>query len=519
MPDFRDVIPGTEISAGQVSLDGLQRALAGGSLTSAALTAFYSQRIDGLNPALHAVITVNPDAAAEAAASDAARASGATRGPLEGVPVLVKDNVQVAGMPTTAGSPALLAADPGDAFLVSRLRAAGAVIIGKANLSEWANFRSTHSTSGWSTLGGQTANPYALNRNPSGSSSGSAAGVAAGLAPLAVGTETDGSIVAPASACGVVGIKPTNGLVSRRGIVPISPVQDTAGPMAGSVADAAALLGVLAAADPEDPVSSAEAELAERAGISSSGTSYASVLDASAAEGARIGIWRDASAAAGPATRAVLDEAVARLRSLGAIVTDPVELPGADKIGEPEFGALRHEFKYGINAYLAYVTEFSPGDDAIPRSLAELIDFNKRNANLVLSRFGQEIFEQAEATSGDLADPDYVALRRDATRLARTAIFTPMARHGLDAIVALTANPACLTDYVLGDHDVFHPSGPAAVAGCPSVTLPGGYVSGLPVGVSFFGPRWTEPRLIALAYAFEQATPPRQPPPLPASIR
>jgi amidase len=518
MPDFRDVIPGTSLSAGQVSLDGLQRAMAGGTLTSAALTAFYAQRVDRLNPALHAVITVNHDAAAEAEASDAARAAGASRGPLEGVPVLVKDNVQVAGLPTTAGSPALLAAEPTDAFLVARLRAAGAVIIGKANLSEWANFRSSYSTSGWSTLGGQTANPYALNRNPSGSSSGSAAGVAAGLAPLAVGTETDGSIVAPASACGVVGIKPTNGLISRRGIVPISPVQDTAGAMAANVADAAALLGVLAAADPEDPVSAAEKELAERAGLSPSGTSYAGSLDALAAEGARIGIWRDASAPAGPATTAVLDEAVARLRSLGVIVTDPVELPGVDKIGEPEFAALRHEFKYGINAYLAYVTQFSSGG-AIPGSLAELIDFNKRNADLVLSRFGQEIFELSEATSGDLADPDYLATRRDATRLARTAIFTPMARHGLEAIVSLTANPACLTDYVLGDHDVFHSSRPAAVAGCPSVTVPGGYVSGLPVGVSFFGPRWTEPRLIALAYAFEQATEPRQPPTLPASIR
>ena len=209
---------------------------------------------------------------------------------------------------------------------------------------------------------------------------------------------------------------------------------------------------------------------------------------------------------------------MARLRSLGAIVTDPVELPGVDKIGEPEFAALRHEFKYGINAYLAYVTEFSSGG-TIPGSLAELIDFNKRNADLVLSRFGQEIFEQSEASTGDLADPDYLAMRRDATRLARTAVFTPMARHGLEAIVALTANPACLTDYVLGDHDVFHTSGPAAVAGCPSVTVPGGYVSGLPVGVSFFGPRWTEPRLIALAYAFEQATQGRQPPTLPASIR
>jgi amidase len=518
MPEFRDVIPGSQVAVSQPSLAGLQAAMAAGRLSSAALTGFYLQRIERLNPALHAVITVSPHVGAEAAASDEARAAGAPRGPLEGIPVLVKDNVQVAGMPTTAGSPALLAAEPGDAFLITRLRAAGAVIIGKANLSEWANFRSTHSTSGWSTLGGQTANPYALDRNPSGSSSGSAAGVAAGLAPVAVGTETDGSIVCPASACGIVGIKPTNGLVSRRGIVPISPVQDTAGPMAASVADAAALLAVLAAADPEDPVSAAENELAERAGVAASGASYAHALDPAALDGARLGIWRDGSAAAGPATAAVLEDVVARLRSLGATVTDPVPLPGADKIGEPEFAALHYEFKYGINAYLGYVAEFGTAG-VLPGTLAELIDFNKRNADLVLSRFGQEVFEQSEATSGDLADPAYLALRRDATRLARTAIATPLADFSLEAIVALTTNPACLTDYVLGDHNVFITSSPAAVAGCPSITVPAGAVSGLPVGVSFFGPRWTEPRLIALAYAFEQATQSRQPPTLAPSTR
>jgi amidase len=517
MPDFRDVIPGTQLRAGQASLAELQAAMASGALSSAELTGFYLQRIDRLNPALHAVVTVNPDAAAEAAASDVARTARGPRGPLDGIPVLIKDNIQATGMPTTAGSPALLSAEPDDAFLVSRLRQAGAVILGKANLSEWANFRSTHSTSGWSTLGGQTANPYALDRNPSGSSSGSAAAVAAGLVPVAVGTETDGSIVAPASACGVVGIKPTNGLVSRHGIVPISPVQDTAGPMAACVADAAALLSVMAAADPEDPVSADENELAERARGGSSGPAYTGALDPNALEGARLGIWRAASAMASPATAAVLDAAAARLRSMGAVLTDPVELPGADKIAEPEFAALLVEFKYGINAYLAYLADFSPAG-AVPGTLAGLIDFNKRNAGLVLSRFGQERFEQAEATSGDLDDPGYLAVRREATRLARTAIATPLAEHRLEAIVALTANPACLTDYVLGDHDVFHTSGPAAVAGCPSITVPFGYVSGLPVGVSFFGLRWTEPRLIALGYAFEQATRARLLPALAPSI-
>jgi amidase len=517
MPDFPDLIPGTHISAGQASLAELQAAMTSGQLSSAALTTFYLERIDRLNPALHAVITVNLNAAAEAAASDAARAASKPRGPLDGIPVLVKDNVQAAGMPTTAGSPALLSAEPEDAYVVTRLREAGAVIIGKANLSEWANFRSTHSTSGWSTLGGQTANPYALDRNPSGSSSGSAAGVAAALAPVAVGTETDGSIVCPASACGIVGIKPTNGLVSRRGIVPISPVQDTAGPMATCVSDAAALLSVLAAADPEDPVAPYDDDSAERTRVASTWDSFTEALDPAAAEGARLGIWRDPSVPAGAATGAVLDSAVATLRSLGAVVVDPVTLPGIGELKEPEFTALAHEFKYGINAYLDYLSDFGFAG-SLPRTLGELIDFNKRNADLVLSRFGQEIFEQSEATSGDLADRDYLAARREATRLARNAIATPMADHGLEAIVALTANPASLTDYVLGDHDVFHTSGPAAVAGCPSVTVPCGYVSGLPVGLSFFGPRWTEPRLIALAYAFEQATLVRRAPALAASI-
>jgi len=517
MPDFRDVIPGTRIGTGHVSLADLQAAMNSGELSSTELTSFYLQRIDRLNPALHAVITVNLNAAAEAAASDQARAANGPRGDLDGIPVLIKDNIQVAGMPTTAGSPALLSAEPGDAFLVSRLREAGAVIIGKANLSEWANFRSTHSTSGWSTLGGQTANPYALDRNPSGSSSGSAAGVAAALAPVAVGTETDGSIVCPASACGIVGIKPTNGLVSRQGIVPISPVQDTAGPMAVSVGDAAALLSVLAAADPEDPVAPADDDLAERAWVATVRASYSDALDPAALDGARLGIWRDASAPAGAATTAVLDMAVAKLRSLGAVLVDPVALPDTGKIAEPEFTALRHEFKYGINAYLSYLGGFGFAG-SLPQTLAELIDFNKRNADLVLSRFGQELFEQAEATSGDLTDRDYLSARREATRLARAAISAPVAEHEIEAIVALTANPACLTDYVLGDHDVFHTSGPAAVAGCPSITVPFGYVSGLPVGVSFFGPRWTEPRLIALAYALEQATQARQSPTLAASV-
>jgi amidase len=510
MPEFQSPpevaleIPGPNTDFALPLTVGLRQAMAGGGLTATALTQRYLDRIAEVNPALGAVIAVAPDALDQAAASDAAWRAGQPRGPLEGIPVLVKDNVQVAGGPTTAGSPALLAARPPDAFIVARLRAAGAVILAKANMSEWANFRSTRSTSGWSTLGGQAANPYALDRNPSGSSSGSAAGLSAGLAPLAVGTETDGSIVSPSSACGVVGMKPTLGLVSREGIVPLSLAQDTAGPMATSVTDAAALLSVLAAADPEDCAP-------DHPGF----IDYLAYLDAAALEGARIGIWRSASAAADAVTEALLDQAVRCLTSLGAVVIDPVELPDIDKVTEPEFDALNFEFKHGMNAYLKYLSAFVGDCDLeLPGSLAELIEFNERNAARVLARFGQEIFQAAQATTGDLADPVYLELRGAASILARTAVETPVVEHQLDAIFSLTANPAWLTDYVLGDHSVFGTSRPGAVSGSPTISVPFGYVAGLPVGVSFLGPRWSEPRLLALAYAFEQATKSRRAPDL-----
>jgi amidase len=458
--------------------------------SSAGQTTRYLERIAELNPLLGAVTTVSPDALREASARD--QEGPASRGPLHGVPVLVKDNIDVRGLPATAGSPALGdAADRGDAFLVTRLREAGAVILGKANLSEWANFRSYRSTSGWSTLGGQAANPHALDRNPSGSSSGSGVAVAAGLAPLAVGTETDGSIVCPASACGVVGIKPTLGLVSRNGIVPVSSAQDTAGPMARTVAEAAALLGVLAGPDPADPVTAAaEGRPAD----------YTAFLDAGALAGARLGVWRDGCPEAGDAIMAVLDAALDVLRDLGATVLDPVELPGAGGISDPEWVSLLHEFKREINGFLRAV----PGH--APRSLAELIDFNIHNGPSVLAHFGQEIFIQAEATSGDPADPAALAARAEAASRAREALDSPLASRRLDAIVTLTANPASLTDYVLGDNGVFHTSGPSAVAGYPAISVPAGQVSGLPVGLSFLGPAWSEPALIALAYAFEQAS-------------
>ena len=493
--------------------------MAEGSVSAMAVTHAYLDRIAAVNPTLRAVITISPDVLEQAAASDAAWLSGRPRGVLEGIPVLVKDNIQVAGAPTTAGSPALLAARGPDAFIISRLRAAGAIILAKANMSEWANFRSTRSSSGWSTLGGQTANPYALDRNPSGSSSGSAAGVSAGFAPLAIGTETDGSIVSPSSACGVIGIKPTMGLVSRTGIVPVSPVQDTAGPMATSVTDAAILLSVLAAADPADPAVLAANDHYHRE-RSRDLTDYTAYLDPAAIEGARIGIWRSVSSGADASTVALLDAAVGMLRALGAVVIDPVDLPGIEKVTEPEFQALEYEFKCGINAYLDYLAPFADGTGRpLPATLAELIAFNERNAGLVLSRFGQEIFLAAEATSGDLADSCYLELRRAANRLAAGAVETPMLEHKLDAIFSLTANPAWLTDYVHGDDNVFGTSRPAAVAGWPAISLPFGTVGGLPVGVSFLGPRWSEPCLLGLAYAFEQSTMARRPPELLPSTR
>jgi len=510
MPDFQSSprpreLLGVSTDFASSPVAELRQAMAADRLTATALARQCLDRITDVNPALRAVIAVCPDALDQAAASDAAWRASQPRGPLEGIPVLIKDNIQVAGLPATAGSPALLGARPPDAFIVSRLRAAGAVIVAKANLSEWANFRSTRSVSGWSTLGGQTANPYALDRNPSGSSSGSAAGLSAGFAPLAVGTETDGSIVSPSSACGVVGIKPTLGLVSRGGIVTLSLAQDCAGPMATTVADAAALLSVLAAADPEDSAADHPGDYVD----------YAAFLDRGALDGARIGVWRVASAGADAATEALLDAAVDCLGNLGATVIDPVDLPNIEKVTEPEFDALNYEFKHGINAYLDYLAAFADHSAMeLPGTLSDLIDFNKRNADWVLARFGQEIFLAADATSGDLDDPVYLELRAAARSLARNAVETPTLEHNLDAIFSLTANPAWLTDYVLGDHSVFGTSRPGAVSGWPAISVPFGYVHGLPVGVSFLGPRWSEPRLIGLAYAFEQATQARRAPAL-----
>ena len=487
----------------RVTVLDLQDAMRRG-LTSVALTAFYLHRIRALDPKLHAVIETNPDALREAAASDAHRrgARAGARSALEGIPVLLKDNVDTRDREhTTAGSLALVRARPArDAFLVKRLRAAGAVILGKANLSEWANFRSAPSSSGWSGRGGQTNNPYVLDRNPCGSSSGSAVAAAANLAAVTIGTETDGSIVCPAGANSVVGIKPTLGLVSRAGVIPISAAQDTAGPITRTVTDAAAVLSVIQGVDRRDPATGAARPYV--------GRNYLRALDRDALRGRRIGVWR-APAQANPEVAAVLEASTVRLRQLGATVVDNITLPGLDQVGPNEFTALLYEFKHDINAYLAATPGVHPAD------LAGLIAFNKAHADTELRYFGQEIFESAEQTNGDLTDPTYLKARQTATTAARAAIDTAVTANRLDAILAATNSPAWLTSLEDGDDftGFVDSSTPAAVSGYPNVTVPAGYARGaLPLGVSFFGRRWSEPTLISLAYAFEQATRVRRPP-------
>jgi amidase len=479
----------------------LQRAMRERRLSSVALTGFYQARIRVLNPKLHAVIEVNPDALREAGRSDERRRRGAARGVLEGVPVLLKDNVDTADRThTTAGSLALLGARPArDAFLVSKLRAAGAVVLGKANLSEWANFRSTEASSGWSARGGQTNNPYVLDRNPCGSSSGSAVAAAANLAAVTIGTETDGSIVCPAGNTSTVGIKPTLGLVSRSGVVPISAAQDTAGPITRNLTDAAAVLSAIQGVDRRDPATEPAGRFA--------GRDYLRALDAGTLRGKRIGVWRAGSDNA--EVDRVLDASADRLRRLGATVVDDIDLPGLDEVDENEFPALLTEFKHDINAYLAATPGRHPAD------LAGLIAFNNAHADIELRYFGQELFEAAEATTGDLDDPQYQKTRAAATGAARHAIDSAMAAGRLDAIVAPTNSPAWVTDLENGDDftGFVASSSPAAVAGYPNLTVPSGYARGeLPLGLSFFGSRWSEPVLIRLGYAFEQATKVRKPP-------
>jgi amidase len=501
--------PATETTVAGINVDTttipqLESHMNNGDLTSVQLVQFYLKRITQLNSRLHAVITVSPTALADAAAADEARQGGDTR-PLLGLPIIVKDNIDTTGMATTAGSWALAGSMPSDAFIAGQLRAAGAIILAKANLSEWANFRSAPSSSGWSGIGGQTNMAYVLDRNPCGSSSGSGVASSADLAVAAVGTETDGSIVCPSGANGDAGIKPTLGLLSRAGIVPISADQDTAGPITRNVTDAATLLGAMTGIDTNDPATAAQAGHAF--------TDYTQFLDANALQGKRIGVWRAGTydPTVSPEVDAVVNQTVAALEAAGATVVDNTRIP-IEPAYQPEFAALLCEFKTDVASYLATYT-----GPSYPKTLQDLIDFNAANAKR--NREGpwnSAIFDMAQATGGR-PDADCQAARALATSTAQAAINDTLATYNLDAIIAPTNGPAWKTDPkngdLGGDFSTFvGSSSPSAIAGYPSIAVPGGYAGPLPIGMSFIGGRWDEPNLIALAYSFEQATHVRVPP-------
>ena len=474
-----------------------------GELTSRALVERYLQRIaamDKQGPAINAVIELNPDAPAIAAAMDAERKAGKVRGPLHGIPVLIKDNIDTADqMRTTAGSLALADSRPlQDAFIAQRLRAAGAVILGKTNLSEWANYRSTRSTSGWSGRGGLTHNPYALDRNCSGSSSGTGAALTSDFATLGIGTETDGSIISPASICGLVGIKPTLGLWSRSGIIPIAASQDTAGPMCRTVADAAVLLGALVGVDARDAATNASRGKAL--------ADYTRFLKRDGLRGARIGVAR-AQAGFNPDVDKALNTAIAAMKEAGAIIVDPASLPTPSSLGPAETTVLDYEFKAGLRAYFA-----TRGPAVAVKSLADLIAWNERNRDREMPWFGQEILIRAEQ-SGPLTDRKYLDARARCLRMTRNfGIDAVMTTHQLNALVLPSNQPAWTTDLLNGDHFTGGDTTFAAVSGYPSITVPMGMVHGLPVGMSFIGRSWSEGALIRYAYAFEQTTKARRGP-------
>jgi amidase len=480
----------------------LHDAMNRGELSSVKLVGWYLDRIaviDQEGPELNSVIEINPDALLIAKALDEEWRVAGPRGPLHGIPVILKANIDTGDrMHTTAGSLALANhVAPADAFLVSRLRDAGAVILGKANLSEWANYRSSLSSSGWSSIGGQTRNPYDTRRNPCGSSSGSAVAVAANLAAVAVGTETDGSIMCPSGINGVVGIKPTLGLVSRSGIIPIAHSQDTAGPMARTVRDAAILLEAMLGTDPDDPAS---------AGFPETPPNYTANLAADGLAGRRIGVIRSYWGAGNHAkVEAVFTQAIESIAAAGAEIVDPItiETPG---LWEAEGVVLDYEFRADLNRYLAQ-------SGAPLASLAEVIEFNEANAETVMPIFGQELMIAAN-DKGPLSDEIYLEALEKSKRISQLAIDEALAEHGLDALIAPTNGPAWLTDHVNGDSFSVGSSSLAAVAGYPNVTVPAGFVSGLPVGVSFIGAANAEKSLIEIAYAFEQATRVRRPPEL-----
>ena len=500
----------------EATIAGLQQKMQAGQETSRSLVGKYLARIEAVDrngPTLRAVLELNPEAVAIADQLDAERRAGRVRGPLHGIPILIKDNIATADrMMTTAGSLALAGAKPPtDAFIVTRLRAAGAVILGKTNLSEWANFRSSHSTSGWSGRGGQTKNPYALDRNPSGSSSGSGAAAAANLAAATVGTETDGSIVSPSNNNGLVGIKPTLGLLSRSGIVPISHSQDTAGPMTRTVADAAALLGAMIGADPDDPetVGAGAQRAAPKGRPKQAPTDYTRFLDANGLNGARIGVVRNKYFGSNPAVDRLAEAAIAEMKLRGATIVDPANIPTLGKFDAGEFQVLLYEFKADLNKYLTWLGAASP-----VHSLKDVIAFNNAHAAEEMPYFAQEIMTDAEK-KGPLTTAAYTAALARNHQLARTlGIDATLAKYRLDALVAPTSGPAGLIDLVNGDSSGggASPSTVTSVAGYPNITVPDGFIHGLPVGLSFFGRAWSEPTLIRIAYAYEQATKHRKPP-------
>ncbi|MFZ0308663.1 MAG: amidase [Candidatus Sulfotelmatobacter sp.] len=487
----------------EITIIDLQDGMKSGKFTARSLVEKYSARvaeIDKQGPAINSVIELNPDALAIAETLDQERKTKGARGPLHGVPVLIKDNIDTADrMMTTAGSLALVGSKPPrDSFVAQKLRAAGAVILGKTNLSEWANIRSSHSTSGWSGRGGLTKNPYALDRNPCGSSSGSGAGVSANLCAAAIGTETDGSIVCPASSNGIAGIKPTVGLVSRSGIIPISHSQDGAGPLCRTVRDAAVILGVLTGIDPRDPATAASQ--------GRSLTDYTQFCDPNGLKGARIGVARKYFGFS-DTVDALMEQSLDAMKKQGAILIDPADIETLGKFDESELLVFMYELKADLNAYLANL-----GPNGPVRTLKDIIDFNDRNRQKEMPYFGQDLFLKAEA-KGPLTEKAYLDALEKNHQLARIeGIDATMDKYHLDAIVAPTGGPAWITDLVNGDHVAGGSSNAAAVAGYPNINVTAGFVSGLPVGISFFGRAWSEPTLIRLAFAFEQTTKARQTP-------
>ncbi len=500
-------VPSFELD--EATTTDLQDAMKSGKYTARSITERYLARIEQIDkqgPAINSIIELNPDALAIADGLDQERKDKGPRGPLHGIPVLIKDNIDTADkMMTTAGSLALLGSKPlKDSTVAQKLREAGAVILGKTNLSEWANIRSNHSTSGWSGRGGQTKNPYALDRNPCGSSSGSGASVSANLCVAAIGTETDGSIVCPSTSNGIVGIKPTVGLVSRTGIIPISHSQDGAGPMCRTVRDAAIVLGALTGIDDQDAATAASRE--------HSYTDYTQFLKEDGLRGARIGVVRK-TFGFNEAVDKILEDALETMQKQGAILVDPVPIETAGKFGDSEFTVLLYELKADLNAYLARL-----GPNAPVKTLKDIIDFNERHREKEMPFFGQDTFLKAEE-KGPLTTQEYIdALAKNHQLARKEGIDATMDKNNLDALIGPTGGPAWLTDHINGDSFGGGSSSAAAVAGYPNITVPAGFIHGLPVGISFFGRAWSEPVLIRVAYAFEQATKIRKPPTFPPTV-